>query len=264
MYDELTLLNKNGEKKQSESSIFLEESLTLKHVSYAYPKTDQTVLNDINISIQSGTTVGFIGGSGSGKSTLIDIVLGLLPPSQGSVAIDSVDVRSKMQAWQNQIGYVPQAIYLTDDTLRRNIAFGLAEDMINEDAVRNAVRAAQLGDFVASLPEGLDAMVGERGVKLSGGQRQRIGIARALYHDPSVLILDEATSALDGETEKGVMQAINAIHGTKTILIVAHRLSTLTQCDMLYRLDKGKIIQKGLFDELVDTKRTEEVVERIN
>ena len=264
LYDELTLLNKNGEKKQSESSIFLEESLTLKHVSYAYPKTDQTVLNDINISIQSGTTVGFIGGSGSGKSTLIDIVLGLLPPSQGSVAIDSVDVRSKMQAWQNQIGYVPQAIYLTDDTLRRNIAFGLAEDMINEDAVRNAVRAAQLEDFVASLPEGLDAMVGERGVKLSGGQRQRIGIARALYHDPSVLILDEATSALDGETEKGVMQAINAIHGTKTILIVAHRLSTLTQCDMLYRLDKGKIIQKGLFDELVDTKRTEEVVERIN
>src|SRR6185437_4448435 len=190
------------------------------------------------------------GSSGAGKSTLVDLILGLLTPSGGRIMVDGVDIQSNIRGWQDQIGYVPQMIYLTDDTLRRNVAFGLRDDEIDEEAVRRAIRSAQLEDFVASLSQGLETQVGERGVRLSGGQRQRIGIARALYHNPPVLVLDEATSSLDLATEQGVMDSVNALHGEKTVLIVAHRISTVSQCDRLYKLERGKVVREGSFESV--------------
>jgi ABC-type multidrug transport system fused ATPase/permease subunit len=175
----------------------------------------------------------------------VDTVLGLLKPSHGIVSVDGVDIQANTRSWQDLIGYVPQSIFLTDDTLRRNVAFGLSEEQIDDRAVRHAIRAAQLEQYVDNLPDGLNTMVGERGVRLSGGQLQRIGIARALYHDPAVLVLDEATSSLDTETEKSVMDAVRALRGEKTIIIVAHRLSTVEHCDQLFRLEEGVIVDQG-------------------
>jgi ABC-type multidrug transport system fused ATPase/permease subunit len=195
--------------------------------------------------------VGFVGPSGAGKSTLVDVILGLFAPTSGTVLVDGRDIQDNLRNWQNQIGYVPQTIYLTDDTLRRNVAFGLGDENIDEQAVVDAIRLAQLEDFVASLPDKLGTVVGERGVRLSGGQRQRIGIARALYHNPSVLVLDEATSSLDTPTEHGVMQAVQALQGTKTVIIVAHRLSTVEYCDRLYRIEDSRMTEQGTFDEVV-------------
>ena len=200
------------------------------------------VLENIKLKIPRGSSVGFVGTTGSGKSTLIDITLGLLKPSQGKVLIDGNDINNNMRAWQNQIGYVPQNIYLSDDTLKRNVALGLPEDKINNSSVEQAIKAAELHDFVSSLPEGYNTKVGERGVRLSGGQRQRIGIARALYHKPTLLVLDEATNSLDTVTEKNIMKTIYLKKGTITVLIVAHRTDTLTECDKIYRIEKGKII----------------------
>ena len=225
--------------------------LSLKNIHYSYPLSDSSVLTGISMQIPFGKTVGFIGGSGAGKSTLVDIILGLLTPCQGAVMVDGIDIQSNLRAWQNKIGYVPQSIYLTDDTLYKNIAFGIEDSAIDKDAVLRAVRSAQLDSFVHSLPEGIHTIVGERGVRLSGGQRQRIGIARALYHNPSVLVLDEATSALDYQTEKDVMEAIQALHGQKTIIIVAHRLSTVAQCDIIYRLENGQVVDSGSFEAVV-------------
>ncbi|MFU8814061.1 MAG: ABC transporter ATP-binding protein [Pseudomonadales bacterium] len=213
--------------------------LSVSNVSYTYPSGSGPAVHDITLSISKGESVGFIGPSGSGKSTLIDVILGLLPPDSGTVTVDDADIHEHIRAWQDQIGYVPQSIYLTDDTLRRNVAFGLADDEIDNAAIDVAIDAAQLRDFVARLPDGLDTVVGEHGMRLSGGQRQRIGIARALYHDPAVLVLDEATSALDTATEHDVMQAVYALQGSKTILIVAHRMSTVERCDRVYRLEDG-------------------------
>ena len=220
-------------------------SLELKNVTYTYPGADTAALKDASIVIRCGESVGFIGGSGAGKSTLVDILLGLLAPDGGEVLVDGDDIRSKLRSWQDQIGYVPQSIFLTDDTLIRNVAFGLPVAQIEVDAVWRAVRAAQLEEFVSSLPQGLDTVVGERGIRLSGGQRQRIGIARALYHDPAMLVLDEATSSLDSATEREVMQAVRALWGIKTIIIVAHRFSTVRHCDRFYRLAQGGIVQEG-------------------
>jgi len=218
------------------------DRIDLSAVSFQYPGSEDLVLFNIRLSIPRGAMIGFIGESGAGKSTLVDIILGLLTPSSGAVLVDGEDIRKNLRAWQNQIGYVSQTIYLTDDTLRRNVAFGLADDDIDENAVWNALRAAQLENFVRQLPEGLNTKVGERGVRLSGGQRQRIGIARALYHDPSILVLDEATSALDTDTESGVMEAVQAMHGEKTVLIITHRLSTIQHCDQVIRVDNGTIV----------------------
>lgn len=215
--------------------------IRLCNVDYTYPSAAAPALNDLTLRIRKGESIGFVGPSGSGKSTLVDVILGLLTPSAGQVLADGEDIQKHLRAWQDQIGYVPQSIYLTDDTLRRNVAFGLPDGEIDNAAVERAIRAAQLREFVAGLRDGLETLVGERGMRLSGGQRQRIGIARALYHDPAVLVLDEATSALDTATERGVMQAVNALHGSKTLLIVAHRLSTVANCDRLYRLDQGRV-----------------------
>ena len=219
--------------------------LRLDHIIFQYPSADVPALLDVSLSIQRGTAVGFIGSSGAGKSTLVDIILGLLTPSSGCVKVDGVDIQTNLRGWQDQVGYVPQSIYLTDDTLRRNVAFGLPEDQIDEAAVRRALRAAQLEQFVNELPQGLDTLLGERGVRLSGGQQQRIGIARALYHDPPVLVLDEATSSLDTATESGVMESVRILRGEKTLLIVAHRLSTVERCDRLFCLEQGRIVEDG-------------------
>ena len=237
---------------KTEDIRFKFESVAIDGLDFKFEQSENLVLSDINLKINSGEAVGFVGQSGSGKSTLIDIMLGLLEPQSGSVLINGQEISQVKSAWQQQIGYIPQTIFLMDDSLRRNIAIGIADSEIDEVAIHDALKSAQLEDFVASLPEGLNTVVGERGVRLSGGQRQRIGIARALYHRPSVLVLDEATSSLDTETEKGVMQAVQALQGDKTVIIVAHRLSTVEYCDRLYRLDAGRIVDEGTFDEVMN------------
>jgi ABC-type multidrug transport system fused ATPase/permease subunit len=250
LHEEFRLFVGTPPVQQAETLAF-NHSLTLEGVRFQYPSADTQTLHNISLSIPSGSTVGFIGGSGAGKSTLVDILLGLLVPTSGAVKVDGVDIQCNIRGWQDRIGYVPQAIFLTDDTLRRNIAFGISDDQIDETAVWCALRAAQLENFVNTLPQGLDTLVGERGVRLSGGQRQRIGIARALYHDPQVLVLDEASSALDIATEQDVMQAVLSLQGEKTLLIVAHRLSTVRHCERIYRLEQGRIVQEGSPDEVL-------------
>jgi ABC-type multidrug transport system fused ATPase/permease subunit len=220
------------------------ESIELKNIAYSYPEARFPALRDLSMRIRCGQSIGIVGPSGSGKSTLVDIFLGLLEPERGALSVDGREVGQDVRWWQNQIGYVPQSIYLTDDTIRRNIAFGIPDELIDATAMEKAMQAACLGEFVASLPEGLDTVIGEHGARLSGGQRQRIGIARALYHDPSVLVLDEATSALDLATEKGVVDSIRALQGKKTIVIVAHRLSTIEHCDEVYSIRNGEIVER--------------------
>jgi ATP-binding cassette, subfamily B, bacterial PglK len=218
------------------------KQLELADVCFCYPGGATPVLNNISLRILPGQTIGFIGFSGAGKSTLVDLLLGLLTPTSGEINVDGKNIKLNLRNWQDQVGYVSQSIYLIDDSLRRNIAFGLPNELIDDAAVYRAIKLAQLDGFVANLGEGIETRVGERGVRLSGGQRQRIGIARALYHDPDILVLDEATSALDNETEHGVMEAIKALHGSKTVIIVAHRMSTVENCDYLYRLEEGALI----------------------
>ena len=252
LYNEFRLLTNAELNENSINKLTFEKTIELIHISFKYPKTESFALDKLNFNIRKGESVGFIGPSGSGKSTLIDLILGLLEPIEGQILIDGKDIKENLRHWQNNIGYVPQSIYLTDDSLRRNIAFGIDNDSIDENAINYVIKAAQLEDFVAELPLGLETFVGERGVRLSGGQRQRIGIARALYHNPSILVLDEATSALDSDTEDGVMKAINALHGKKTIIIVAHRLTTVRNCDKLYSFLKGKVIIEGTPSEILN------------
>lgn len=233
----------NAEPKRD--SMAFRNELKLSAVTFSYPEASKPSLQDVVVSISCGSSVGIIGGSGAGKSTLVDLLLGLLEPGSGKVTVDGIDIRCSLRAWQDQIGYVPQSVFLTDDTLRRNVAFGLSEGQIDDEAVWRALSAAQMEEFVRSLPDGLETTVGERGINISGGQRQRIGIARALYHDPAVLVLDEATSSLDVHTEAKIMDAVQSLHGEKTIVIVAHRLSTVEHCDQIYRLESGKVVEVG-------------------
>ena len=230
--------------------VVFNDKIEMRNLTFNYPNTTTPSLRDVNIVVHKGETVGFIGPSGAGKSTLVDVILGLLPQTSGELLIDGVEMQEHNLEWQSTIGYVSQAIYLTDDTVRRNVAFGIAEKDVDEVALERALRSAQLWDFVDSLPNKTHTIVGERGVRVSGGQRQRIGIARALYHEPQVLVLDEATSSLDIETETEVMSAIRALQGFKTILIVAHRLSTVQHCDRLYRIEDAQIVAEGSFKEL--------------
>jgi ATP-binding cassette subfamily C protein len=225
--------------------------ITIDGLHYRYPGASSESLRGVSVEIRSGEAIGFIGPSGAGKSTLVDVILGLLTPTSGEVRVDGRRFEDNISYWQRQIGYIPQDIYLIDDSIRRNIAFGLPDDQVDEDAIDSAIRAAQLESFVASLPEGLETVVGDRGIRLSGGQRQRIGIARAVYHNPRVLVMDEATSALDGETEKAVVAAIGKLRGDRTIITVAHRLTTVQGCDRVYLLEDGKISDQGSFSNLM-------------
>lgn len=211
------------------------------NLSFRYSEDAPMVLDNCDIEIPFGMAIGLIGPSGAGKTTLADLLMGMLKPSSGSIEADDIDIQNDLYGWHKQIGYVPQTIYLSDDTIRANIAFGLRDDEIDDKKIWKALEKAQLAEFVKSKPEGLNTMVGDRGVRLSGGQRQRIGIARALYYDPQFLVFDEATSALDNETEEAVMQAIEALHGSKTMIIIAHRLSTIEACDIVYRVSDGKV-----------------------
>lgn len=223
----------------------LKKGICVQGLSYHYPDTEEWVLKDVNFTIQKGTTVAFIGSTGSGKTTMVDIILGLLTPVGGVVMADEINIHEQPKTFHAQVGYIPQTIYLSDDTIRNNIAFGVQEERIDEEAVRVAVEKAQLKEFVESLPHGLDTIVGDRGVRLSGGQRQRIGIARALYHDPEILVLDEATSALDNETEAAVMEAIEHLQGMKTMIIIAHRLTTIRNVDVIYEVADGSVSERS-------------------
>ena len=253
LYDDLKLPIEQKQIGNQSRSTF--ESINFSNVSFGYVGAVQNSLQDISLQISHGEAVGLVGPSGSGKSTLVDVLLGLLAPQSGEVRVNGLPIREKLDIWRTTVGYVPQTIFLIDDSLRRNIAFGLPNKEIDEKCVEQAIELAQLKDFVAGLPDGLETVVGERGVRLSGGQRQRIGIARALYNQPEVLVLDEATSSLDTETEQGVMQAVQALQGTKTVIIVAHRLSTVEYCDRLYRLESSRIIDEGTFAEVMSRAR---------
>lgn len=245
IYDEFKIVKSESAEQVHQKISFLSE-IQFDSIIFKYQSAKAEALNGINIVINKGETIGFIGPSGSGKSTLVDLFLGLLEPGSGFILVDGCDIQKNLRGWQDKIGYVPQSIYLTDDSIQSNIAFGVPFDQIDRSAVLGAIQAAHLDEFISGLPEGINTLVGERGVRLSGGQRQRIGIARALYLNPEILVLDEATSALDMGTESGVMQSINNLKGSKTIIIVAHRLSTVENCDRLYRLDKGKIVDEGI------------------
>lgn len=231
------------EEKNSEK-IVLGENLSMVKVSFHYPESEKWILKDADLVIRKNSSVALIGASGAGKTTAVDLILGLLDPQSGKITVDGTDIKTHIESWHQSIGYIPQTIYLMDDTIRANIAFGVPEKEIDEKLLEQAVKEAQLDQFVHSLPEGLDTVIGDRGVRLSGGQRQRIGIARALYRDPQVLILDEATSALDNETEKEVMQAIDDLHGQRTMIVIAHRLTTIKNCDAIYEVADGTITKK--------------------
>lgn len=218
------------------------EMINVSNISYKYPEGNGEVLSDASFVIKRGSSVGLVGVSGAGKTTVVDIILGLLVPQKGFVLSDSIDINDDKDGWLNNIGYIPQNIYILDDTIKANIAFGIEEELIDEEKVWSALEQASLKEFVEELPNNINTELGERGVRLSGGQRQRIGIARALYDNPSILVLDEATSALDNETEKAIMDSINKLHGKKTLIIIAHRLSTIEACDVVYRVEGGKIV----------------------
>ena len=228
----------------------VQRAIELKDISYAYPNTDKLIFDHAEMTIPIGASVGIVGTTGAGKSTIVDILLGLLEIGTGAILADGVDVRDNYRGWLKNIGYIPQMIFMLDDDIRSNVAFGVPKDKIDEDRLWEVLREAQLDEFVKSLPEGLDTGIGERGIRLSGGQRQRISIARALYHDPEVLVLDEATSALDNDTEAAIMESINRLQGKKTLIIIAHRLQTIEKCDLVYRVENGKaLLERGRLPE---------------
>jgi ATP-binding cassette subfamily C protein len=257
VYDDMMDMKDDYKQKKQERRITeklsFERAINLQNTWYRYPNSKSYVLKGIDLSIPKNSAVGFVGPTGVGKSTIVDVILGLLELNEGKVFVDGIDIQSKRRAWQNNVGYIPQFIYLSDDTIRNNIAFGIPEALIEDKKVQAAIEAAQLKDLVSRLPEGTETLVGENGVRLSGGQRQRIGIARALYDNPNVLIMDEATSSLDSVTERNVMSALEALKGERTIIMIAHRLSTVKNCDQLYLLEDGQVARKGTYAELVQT-----------
>lgn len=227
-------------QKKEVEKLEIKKEISLQDITYKYPHTDVLIFDHADMVIPVGNSVGIVGTSGAGKTTIVDILLGLLQIESGRILADGVEVREHYESWLKNIGYIPQTIFMIDSTIRKNVAFGYAEDEIDEEKVWRALKEAQLDEFVRGLPEGLDTSIGERGIRISGGQRQRIGIARALFEDPEVLVLDEATSALDNETEAAIMDSINRLHGRKTLIIIAHRLQTIEKCDMVYRVENGK------------------------
>lgn len=233
-------------EEQEAQILPISDTIRLSHIDYRYPNSERYIFKDAHMEIPVGKSVGIIGTSGAGKSTIVDVMLGLLQPERGSVTVGDESVFDHYAGWLANIGYIPQTINLMDDSIRANIAFGIPEEQIDDERVWEVLEEAQLKEFIEQLPEGCETVVGERGVRLSGGQRQRIGIARALYHNPEFLILDEATSALDNDTEAAIMDAINRFHGRKTMLIIAHRIKTIENCDLIYRVEDGKITSASL------------------
>jgi ATP-binding cassette, subfamily B, bacterial PglK len=236
---------------KTSSTLAFKDKISLENLVYQYPNAEKNALEGISLTIQKGKSIGLIGKSGAGKTTLVDVLLGLLEPQIGDIQVDGVSIYSDVRSWQNMIGYVPQAIFLIDDTLERNIAFGVPDHLIDQGRLSKALEAAQLSELVEQFPKGMQTMVGERGVLLSGGQRQRVGIARALYHEREILVFDEATAALDNETEGLVTEAIKSLSGIKTMIIIAHRLSTIEHCDRIYMLENGRVVKAGSYREVV-------------
>ena len=230
--------------KDDQEKMPIHKAITLKDITYAYPNSDKLIFEHADMDIPIGKAVGIVGTTGAGKSTVVDILLGLLNMQGGTVYADDADIRSDYYGWLKNVGYIPQMIFMLDDTIRRNVAFGVPDELISEERVWEVLKEAQLDEFIKTLPEGLDTSIGERGIRLSGGQRQRIGIARSLYNDPDVLIMDEATSALDNDTEAAIIESINRLHGKKTLVIIAHRLQTIENCDMIYRVENGKVLRE--------------------
>ena len=240
----LLRINTKSQRKvgvNDENKLEFNEKVEIRNVSWKYSETGPDILKDISFDIIKGTSVAFIGQSGAGKTTLADVILGLLKPYEGDVTVGGKSIFTSPKSWAGIVGFVPQSVYLTDDTIRKNVAFGVEEADIDDDKIWRALEQAQLAEFVKGLPDGLDNIVGDRGIKISGGQRQRIAIARALYEEPEILVLDEATSALDTETESAVMEAIDFLHGKKTMIIIAHRLTTIQNCDTVYEVKNGSI-----------------------
>ena len=262
VYENLTDAMKTNKKMAAErakvagGALHLEKEICLEGITFRYPDGDRNIFTDASMVIPKGKSVGIKGASGAGKSTIVDILLGLLHVQKGKITCDGANIFSNYESWLSQIGYIPQSIYLIDESIRDNIAFGIDEREIDDARIREVAAEAQLLEFIDSLPEGLDTKIGDRGVRLSGGQRQRIGIARALYHNPEILVFDEATSALDNETEAALMGAINSFHGRKTMIIIAHRLNTIENCDLIYEVKGEKITRSSLNGETVYHDRT--------
>ena len=242
----VTGLARGGGAQTQEVRTHLQDKIVLDHITYAYPNTEKNIFTDAHMEVKKGQSVGIMGPSGAGKSTVVDILLGLLRVQAGTITCDGVNIFDNYADWLSKIGYIPQSIYLIDESIRDNIAFGIDADKIDDRRIWEVLEEAQLKEFVEELPEGLDTTIGDRGVRISGGQRQRLGIARALYHNPEILVFDEATSALDNDTEKAVMDAINNFHGRKTMVIIAHRLNTIAKCDVIYKVDGEKIVETKL------------------
>jgi ATP-binding cassette, subfamily B, bacterial PglK len=235
----------------SNPEMVFKNEVILEKVSYRYPNAHEKSLEDVSLRLKKGQSIAFIGKSGAGKTTLVDVILGLLIPESGDIKVDGQSIYQDLHQWQNLIGYIPQSIFLIDDTIAKNIAFGVPDNLIDQEKLCKAIKVAQLEDLMERLPDGLQTMVGERGVLLSGGQRQRIGIARALYHEREILVLDEATAALDNETEALVTEAMKSLSGLKTLIIIAHRLSTIEHCDRIYVLERGQLVNSGSYQEVV-------------
>ena len=236
----------DGARTQTNPPLALTDKIVLDHISFTYPNTSKPIFTDAHMEVKKGQSVGIMGPSGAGKSTIVDILLGLLHVQAGTITCDGRDIFDNYASWLGHIGYIPQSIYLIDESIRDNIAFGIDADKIDDQRIWEVLEEAQLKEFVEELPEGLETTIGDRGVRISGGQRQRLGIARALYHNPEILVFDEATSALDGDTEQAVMEAVNSFHGKKTMVIIAHRLNTIAKCDVIYKVGAGKITKTSL------------------
>ena len=245
-------VKKNYHSKNSNVSLKFQKEINLTNLSFSYPTRKEFSLSQLSMTIKKGDFIGIIGETGSGKSTLVNLLIGLLKPSEGKVEVDEMNIHSNLLAWYKKIGYVPQSVYLVDDTIRKNIAFGLREDNIDSDLITQAVELASLNKFINNLSNGLETIVGEKGIRLSGGQQQRIGIARALYRDPEILILDEATSSLDQLTEKKIMESIQFLKRKKTLIIATHRLFTVKNCDKIFFIDKGKITKQGSLEKILN------------
>lgn len=246
--DTTEMLKKNKEKKKKDAKPLAEinKVIEIKNITYTYPNSDKQLFFNLNMKIPVGKSVAIVGTSGAGKTTVVDILLGLLEPQSGQILADGVDVKTNYEGWLAKIGYIPQSIFMIDDTIKNNIAFGLSEEEVDEERVWKVLEDAQIAEYIRTLPKGIYTGIGEKGVRLSGGQRQRLGIARALYHNPEILVFDEATSALDNDTEAAIMESINKFQGEKTMVIIAHRLGTIKNCDMVYRVEDGRVIlEKG-------------------